>query len=73
MGAPPSAEDLVGLTTYMHAITYAALLGRGAGRIVYGVELGQGDPVSTRLEAAVMTGARAQFGAETAARTGGQP
>ncbi len=63
LGAPPSADEMVGLTTYMHAITYAALLGRGSAKTVYGIELGTGDATWTRLEAAVMTGARAQFDA----------
>lgn len=62
-GAPPSADERAGLATYMHAITYAVMLGRGDARTVYGVELGAGDPAWTRLEAAVMTGARAQFAA----------
>ncbi len=60
-GAPPSADERAGLATYMHAITYAVMVSRGDARTVYGVELGTGDPAWTRLEAAVMTGARAQF------------
>lgn len=60
-GSPLSGDEVVGPVSYMHAITYAVLLGRGTGRMVYGIELGTGDLAWARLEAAVMTGARAQF------------
>lgn len=61
IGVPLNPDEMVGLSTYMHAITYAALLGRVRERSVFGLELGSADPAWTKLEAAVMTGARAQF------------
>ncbi len=60
-GGPLSADEIVGLTSYMHAITYATLLGRGGGRTVFGIDLGTGELAWAKLEAAIMTGAKAQF------------